>query len=68
MGQSWRGGTKCDCKRDLLGVRSPLEEMKYLYKFTCPILCSSVEVKRGIESRHSTQCLDNSGATGVSYH
>ena len=32
-GQSWRSGTKCDCKIDWLWVRSPLEEMKYLLKF-----------------------------------
>ena len=27
--QSWRSGTKCDCKTDWLWDRSPLEEMKY---------------------------------------
>ena len=33
-GQSWRGrGTKCDCKIDLLWIRSQLEEMKYLFTF-----------------------------------
>ena len=26
--QSWRRGTKCDCERDWLRVRSPLEETK----------------------------------------
>ena len=31
--QSWRRNTKCDCKRDWLWVGSPLEEMKYLFKF-----------------------------------
>ena len=36
MSQSWRRGTKCDCKTDWLWVRSPLEEMKYLFKFIFP--------------------------------
>ena len=36
--QSWR--TTCDCKTDLLWVRSPLEEMKYLPKFIFPFLRS----------------------------
>ena len=36
--QSWRSGTKCDCKTDWLWVRSPLEEMKYLLKFIFPFL------------------------------
>ena len=35
-GQSWRRGTKCDCKTDCLWVRSPLEEMKYLLKHAMP--------------------------------
>ena len=33
FGQSWRSGTKCDCKTDWLWVRSLLEEIKYLFKF-----------------------------------
>ena len=32
-GQSWRRGTKCNCKTDWLWVRSLLEDMKYLLKF-----------------------------------
>ena len=32
-GQSWRSGTKCDCKIGWLWVRSPLEKMKYLVTF-----------------------------------
>ena len=32
-GQSWRRGTKCDCKTDWLWLRSPLEEIKYLFTF-----------------------------------
>ena len=31
--QSWRRGTQCDCKCDWLWVRSPLEEMEYLFEF-----------------------------------
>ena len=31
-GQSWRSGTKCDCKTNWLWFRSSLEEMKYLLK------------------------------------
>ena len=42
------------CKTDWLGVRSPLEEMKYLLKFIFPFLRSGVEVKRGVEFCHST--------------
>ena len=30
-------GTKCDCKRDWLWVRFPLDEIKYLFKFILPI-------------------------------
>ena len=30
LGQSWRRGTNCNCTRDKLWVRFPLEEMKYL--------------------------------------
>ena len=49
-GQSWRRGT-CDCKIDWLWIRSPLEEMKYLFTF----LRSGVKAKRGVEFRHSTR-------------
>ena len=54
-GQSWRSGTRCDCKTDWLWVRSPLEEMKYLLKFIFPFLRSSVEVSRSVEFCHSTR-------------
>ena len=54
-GQSWRRGTKCDCKTDLLWVRSPLEEMKYLLKLIFPLLRSGVEAKCGVEFCHSTR-------------
>ena len=53
--QSWRSGTRCDCKTDWLWVRSPLEEMKYLLKLIFPFIRSSVEVKRGVEFCHSTR-------------
>ena len=54
-GQSWRSGTKCDCKTDWLWVRSSLEEMKYLLKFIFPFLRSGVEDKLGVEFCHSTR-------------
>ena len=54
-GQSWRSGTKCDCKIDWLWVRSTLEEIKYLLKFIFPFLRSGVEAKRGVEFCHSTR-------------
>ena len=53
--ESWRSGTKCDCKIDWLWVQSPLEEMKYLLKFTFPFIRSGIEVKRGVEFCHSTR-------------
>ena len=61
--QSWRSGTKCDCKTDWLRVRSSLEEMKYLLKFI--FLRSGVEVKRGVEfCLNNGQCLQNSAESG----
>ena len=54
-GQWWRSGTRYDCKTDWLWVRSPLEEIKYLFKFIFPFLRSSVEAKRGAEFCHSTR-------------
>ena len=54
-GQSWRRGTKCDCKTDWLWVWSPLEEMKYLLKFIFSFLRSGFEVKRSVEFCHSTR-------------
>ena len=44
-----------DCKIDWLWVRSPLEEVKYLFKFIFPFLRSGVETKRGVEFCHSTR-------------
>ena len=44
-------GTKCACKRDWLWVRSPLEEMKYLFKFIFPFLRAGLETKCGVEFR-----------------
>ena len=41
----------CDCKRDRLWVRLPLQEMRYLIY---PFLRSSVKAKRGVEFRHLT--------------
>ena len=54
-GQSWRRGTRCDCKTNWLWVRSLLEEMKYLLKFIFKFLRSGVEVKRGVEFCHLTR-------------
>ena len=42
-------------KRDWLWVRSPVEEMKCLFKFILSFICSGIEVKRGVEFRHSTR-------------
>ena len=53
--QSWRRGTKCDCRIDWLWVRSPLKEMKYLFTFIFSFLRSGVEAKRSTEFRHSTR-------------
>ena len=36
-------------------LSSPLEEMSYLFKFIFSFLGSGVEVKRGVEFRHSTR-------------
>ena len=46
-GHLWRKITKCDW----LWVRSPPEEMKYLFSF----LRSGVEAKRGVKFRHLTR-------------
>ena len=43
---------RCECKRDWLWIRSPLEEMKYL---TVSFLRSDDEAKRGVECHHSTR-------------
>ena len=56
-------------KRDRLWVRFSPEEMKYLI---FSYLRSIVEAKRGVEIRHSTQCLQNSAESvltlGSLYH
>ena len=49
------GAQACDCKRNRLWVRFPLDEMKHLFKFIFSFLRSGVEAKRGIEFRHSTR-------------
>ena len=64
-GQSWRRGTKRDCKTEWLWVRSPLEEMKYLLKFIFPFLRSGVEAKaRRWVLPLNTQCLQNLAESG----
>ena len=45
----------CDCKRDWLWVRSPLEEMKYLFTFVFSFLRSGAETVREVEFRHSAR-------------
>ena len=45
-------GQACDCKRDRLWIRFPLEEIKYLmFSFHC----SGVEAKCDVDFRHSTR-------------
>ena len=55
--RSWRRSSlQYDCiLGDWLLVKSPLEEMNYLFKFIFPFLRSGVEVKRGVEFCHSTR-------------
>ena len=48
-------GTKCDCEIDWLWVRSPLEEMIYLFRFIFYFFRSGDEAMRGVEFRHSTR-------------
>ena len=52
-GQSWRRGTTCGCKRYWLWVRSPLEEMKYFFKFIFPFLCSGIQAKALTTTQHA---------------
>ena len=54
--------TRCACKGDWLWVRSPVEVMKYLFKFIFPFLCFGVEAKRCVEFRYSTYNLTLSSA------
>ena len=64
-GQSWRRGTRCDCKIDWLRVRSPFDEMNYIFTFIFSFLRSGVETKSGVVFRHSTrQCLQNLAQSG----
>ena len=48
-------GTQSDCKTDCLWIRSPLEEMKYLFKFIFSFCRSGVEAKLGVEFCHLTR-------------
>ena len=43
-----------DYKHNWLWVRSPFEEIKYLFKFIFSYLGSRVEAKRGVEFLYST--------------
>ena len=49
-GQSWRRGRKCDCKIDCLWVRSPLEEVKYLFTFISSFRRSGVKQSAALSS------------------
>ena len=67
-GRSWRRGTKCDCKIDWLWVRSPLEEVKYLFTIIFSFLRSGVEAALSSITQHAmlpefggksgTECLN----------
>ena len=48
--QSWRRNTKCDCKIDWLWVRTPPEEIKYLFTFIFSFIRSGVATKAGLNS------------------
>ena len=63
-GQSWRRGTKSDCKIDWLWVRTPFEEVKYLFTFIFSFLRSAINTKGGVEFRHSTLNASNSAKSG----
>ena len=39
----YEASTRCDCKTDCLWVRSPFEEIKYLFYLIFSCLCSGVE-------------------------
>ena len=63
--QSWCSGTKCDCKRDWLSVRSPLQKVKYLFIFIFLFLRSGDEAKaRRWVLALITQCLQISAESG----
>ena len=57
-----RRGTKCDCNRNWLWVRYPLEKLKYLLKFIFSFFGSGVALS-GVEFLHCggkwvTECLN----------
>ena len=58
-GRSWRRDTKCDCKIDWLWVRSPLEDVKYL--FTLKIFSERSHPERScvtsLNGEWSAKCL-----------
>ena len=58
-------GTKCDCKRDTLWVRLPLEEIKYLIL----ILWSGVEASTALSSAtHHAMLPEFSSKCGPECH
>ena len=61
------GVIACGCKREMLWVRFPLEEMKYLFFL---FLRSGVETKRGFKFRHWTRNAFRIRrvGSGVSWH
>ena len=62
------GVQACDCKRDRLWVRFPLEEMKHLIFSFLPF---GVEAKRRVKFRHSTRngcCNRRKTESGVPQH
>ena len=66
-GQSWRRGTKCDCKIDWLWVQSPFEEIKYLLTFIFSFLRSGVEAevvgfRYSTRNASRTRCRQNCNA------
>ena len=61
LDQSWRRGTKSDCKTDWLWVRSPFEDMKFLLKFIFPFFRSGIEAKRGVEFCNATRIRQKVG-------
>ena len=58
-GLSLRGGTKCDCKRDKLWVRFPLERMKYLiFSFLRSSMRSSMLSSGALRKNEDGMSLD----------
>ena len=62
VGQLWRRGTKCDCKRDKLWVRFPLEEMKYLIFPFSSLWCRGKP--RRLVPPLNSECFKNSVESG----